>query len=630
MKFTFNKALSLVAVGVISAVQGVQAASVYEIKNLDEVYSQDETAELIGTLKKTRSGYGMDVNANGESVALAKGKKKLSVSEEDNDDGVIDIEDGIAPEEKIKLSINEPIIANNFTFTAQKNDPAKPWLPVFDSVNGTTPPDESVEGEPDTINSVDTYYYAINDAGDKVGSMTAKQKTETYTGSTAGQTSWYYREFEQRGFVKSADGTETILTPPFTTYKKDESSEAVNIGGYSVAAQVNETDLVAGHVGTELSQDSKNRINNCITGNSLPIDICIQEQQFPYNKYGDSYIKYQIRPYVWQLDDAGVVTSEQELPLEDTPSGDTVFIAQGFGLNASGVVVGRSEHYRPGKDSPSSDAFFWAPDDDGNYQPTWIPMIEERDRSIAYDINDNNIVVGSYRQHISGYRRYKFFYFDINNPDVAIVTPNDFSTSLSDFSSWPRDINNKGQVVGSIEISNEKQTPRAKAGFLFDKVTSEFDDLNTLLTCESKGFIKNAEGAWIRAKVNIVDGSGKTLAYNRDIKVVEANGINEDGLIVGTAFVRKPEYKYDTKGKLLIGDNGLPIFALNGNGDPLTSYLPRMVVLESNSQTADNTWRTANNCVDQGNEDQNYERKGGASFAWLFVLPLLWLRRRIL
>ncbi|MGL4833910.1 MAG: DUF3466 family protein, partial [Shewanella sp.] len=25
----------------------------------------------------------------------------------------------------------------------------------------------------------------------------------------------------------------------------------------------------------------------------------------------------------------------------------------------------------------------------------------------------------------------------------------------------------------------------------------------------------------------------------------------------------------------------------------------------------------------------NYERKGAASFMWLFALPLLWLRRRV-
>ena len=29
-------------------------------------------------------------------------------------------------------------------------------------------------------------------------------------------------------------------------------------------------------------------------------------------------------------------------------------------------------------------------------------------------------------------------------------------------------------------------------------------------------------------------------------------------------------------------------------------------------------------------EDKPYERKGAASFAWLFALPLLWLRRRAL
>ncbi|NRD74043.1 DUF3466 family protein [Shewanella sp. VB17] len=633
MKFTLNKALSLVAVGVISALQGVQAASVYEIKNLDEVYSQDETAELIGTLRETRSGYGMAVNTNGESVAVAKGKKKLTVSEDDNNDGIIDIEDGIAPEERIVLSINDPIIANNFTFTAIVNDAVKPWLPVFDSINGTTPPDESSADNPETINSVDAYFYDINDMGVKVGSMTAEQQTVPYAGSTEDQEFWYYREFEERGFVKSIDGTETPLIPPYISYKKDDTTEAVNIGGYSVAVKVNPTGLVVGYVGSELTQDSQNRINSCIDGDrdDWPTDICIQNQQFPYDEFGNNYIKYQVRPYVWQLDGNGAVISEKKLPIEDEldANSNTIYVAQGLGVNASGVVAGRSDHKRPGKDYTSNDAFFWDFDSNGDYQAHAIPMNDDWYKSIGYDIDDNGIMVGSYQLYLDGYLRYKFFYVDTATSDLKIVTPNDFNDSISDRSSWPRDINNQGQVVGSIEITTEKETPRAKGGFLFDKNTNEFNDLNTLLTCESKGFTKNSEGVWTRIKVDIEDGSGKPLSYNRDIKVVEANSINEEGLIVGTAFVRKPEYQYDSEGDLVIGDNGLPIFALDGNGDPLTSYIPRMVVLESGSETVDDAWLTANNCIDDNEEPEDYERQGGASFAWLFALPLLWLRRRI-
>ena len=631
MKLKLDKALSLVAVGVIGVLQGANAASIYEIKNLDEIYSQTDGAELIGTLQGTRSGYGMAINANNDSLGVAKGKKYLSVSEDD--DGVIDIEDGIAPEERVVLSINTPIKANNFTFTAQDNDPSKPWLPTFDSVNGTTDPGLTDPDVPATINSVDVYFFGINDTGVKVGSMTSKELTEPYTGSTADQEFWYYREFEERGFVKNADGTETALVPPLTEYVKDDETPAVNVGGYSVAAKVNADGLVVGYVGTELSKNAKDRIDGCIASDTYPLDVCVQTLQFPYNQYGNSYINYQVRGYVWQLTaDGTAVATKDELPLGLTPSSDSTFIytAQGLGVNTAGIVVGRSHVYRRGnKDKLAYDAAYWTKNDTtGEYDYHWIDMIDDRYQSIAYDINDNGILVGSYKQYLQGYERDKFFYFDTKGT-ADLVTPFDFSSSagISDLSSKPKDINNKGQVVGYIETTHDKEKPRPKAGFLFDKETDDFRNLNQLLTCESKGFEK-VDDKWIRKTVEVADGSGKTLTYNADLVIVEANGINEEGVIVGTVSVRKPQYKFDSNGNLVIGDNGLPIFEVNGYGDPLTSYLPRSVVLQTNGDEATDEWLAANNCVDNNEEPDDYERKGAASFAWLFALPLLWFRRR--
>ncbi|CAM3489046.1 DUF3466 family protein [Shewanella violacea] len=632
MKLKMDKALSLVAVGVISVLQGANAAPVYEIKNLDEIYSQADGAELIGTLKGTRSGYGMAVNANGEAVGLAKGKKYLSVSEDD--DGVIDIEDGIAPEERIVLSINTPIKANNFTFTAEENDQAsKPWLPTFDSVNGTTDPSLTDPVVPSTINSVDAYFYAINDAGVKVGAMTAPEQTAPYTGSTPDQEFWYYRDFEERGFVKNADGIETALVPPLTEYDKGDGTPAVNVGGYSVAAKVNANGLVVGFVGTELSKNAKDRINGCITGTSYPVDVCVQNLQFPYDSYDRSYINYQVRGYVWQLNAEGTaVASGTELPLGLTPSSSstTIYTAQGFSANTQGTVVGRSHVYRKGnKDKLAYDAAYWTKNEaTGDYEYNWVPMIDDRRQSIAFDINDNGILVGSYKQYLQGYERDKFFYFDTNGTG-DLVTPYDFSSStgISDLSSKPKDINNKGQVVGYIETTHDKEKPRPKAGFLFDKNTNDFRNLNQLLTCESKGF-KKVDDKWVRKTVEVIDGTGKKLVYNEDLVVVEANSINEEGLIVGTVSVRKPQYKFDSKGNLVIGDNGLPVFEVNGNGDPLTSYLPRMLVLKTNGAEASDDWLKANDCTDGNEEPDDYERKGAASFAWLFALPLLWFRRR--
>ncbi|WP_372932882.1 DUF3466 family protein, partial [Shewanella putrefaciens] len=159
-------------------------------------------------------------------------------------------------------------------------------------------------------------------------------------------------------------------------------------------------------------------------------------------------------------------------------------------------------------------------------------------------------------------------------------------------------------------------------GFLYEKSTGEFSNLNKLLTCESKGFEKDGSGNWNRHKVAVQDGSGKTLTYNTDILVVEASSINEEGTIVGTAFVRKPSYQFDSSGNVVIGENGLPLFELSGSGEPVTAYIPRMVVLKpvANGEACP---------IDDSTDTGNYERKGAASLAWLFALPLIWFRRRV-
>ena len=620
MKFKLDKTLSLVAVGVLSVLQGVQAAPVYEIINIDL-----DTYNLNGTIDNTRNGYGMAVNANNEAVGTAKGKKKLTVSEDD--DGVIDIEDGVADSETITYSVNLPIIANNFTFNSVGNE----WMPVFESVNGTTAP--TFPEDESTVNSVDTFFYDINDTGLKVGAMTALEKTIVYDGSSETQEFWYYRDYEQRGFVKSGTDTEIPLIPEYSeyVYKAGETEEqTVNVGGFSSAAAVNASGLITGYASTDISENSANIVKSCVDNDSetAPQEICIQAAQFP-NQYGYSDIQYQIRGYVWQYESGNDAPTATMLPLGLEVTNDSVYSAQGLGINDDSVVAGRSYVYRNNdKDRLYYDAAYWTKDidADGNdsYKYNWVDVDQIKDvySSIAYDINDSGILVGSYNKYIDGYRRDKFFYYNIE--DKKVITPNDFYNNLSDLSSRGRDINNKGQVVGYIETTHDKEKPRPKAAFLYDQPTDEFNNVNDLLTCESKGYKKNAEGQWERNLVEVQDGSGKTLTYKSEILVVEGNSINEDGTIVGTAFIRKPSYKFDDEGNIIIGDNGLPFFEINGYGDPVTSFLPRMVVLQPSTSGAE-----ACTVKDDDGSNDNYERKGAASFAWLFALPLLWFRRRV-
>lgn len=620
MKLSLDKTLSLVAIGVVSALGTLPAQAALE----DEAYEivNIEDFDLKGTLPTTLRGYGMGVNASGEMVGVSRGRKQLR--DEDVDDDIIDVEDGIAPEEQISFSVDEPILGNNFTFIASGNAADGAWTPTFDSLGGSTAPNTT------PANSVDAIYYAIDDAGTKVGSVSAPQKTVEYTGDNEDQDFWYYRDFELRGIAKKADGTEVPLIPPFTTYRYEPENGTptdVNVGGWSVAADINASGQIAGYASTAISQFGADRINACFGEDvTLPLDICVQAQQFP-NINGTRNITYQTRGFIWNIDSAGAVTGT-ELPLGLTPPDDSdiVYVAQGLGINDNGVVAGRSDVYRDGDtDDRRQDAGYWIKEanDQGveNYVFKPVPFPDrEYYFTIAYDVNNAGLLVGSYQRYIEGYLRTKFFTFDTTVASAAIKTPNDFYPTLSDLSSQPRDINNKGQVVGSIEITHDKETPRPKSGFLYNSASDELVDLNKVLTCESKGLEPDGD-TWKRHDVKVTDGSGKELSYKTEIRVVDADTIGEDGTIVGTAFVRKPMYQVDENGDLVL-ENGQPVFELNANGQPLTAFLPRAVVLKP-SNGAICTY------VDSDDEDAPYERKGAAGFGWLMLLPLLWLRRKL-
>ncbi|MFT5789719.1 MAG: hypothetical protein ACI8SJ_001837, partial [Shewanella sp.] len=432
---------------------------------------------------------------------------------------------------------------------------------------------------------------------------------------------------------KSETDTEIALIPPYFEYisEQDDGDVTVNVGGFSSATAVNSANMVTGYASTDISKNSASIIDSCVSNNSetAPTDICVQNRQYP-NRNGFRDIQYQTRGYVWRYD-AGTITEALQLPLGLETTNDGVYTSQGLGINTQGAVAGRSHVYRQGNtDRLYFDAAYWTQGNDGSYEYNWVDVDTVKDvrSSIAYDINDNGILVGSYSKYIEGYIRDKFFYIDTNDANAEVVTPNDLYNSLSDLSSRGRSINNNGQIVGYIETTHDKEKPRPKAGFLYDIAKDEFTNLNTLLTCESKGFEKDDAGKWARHEVEVEDGSGKTLTYKSEIKIVEANSINDSGTIVGTAFIRKPSYKFDSTGNIIIGDNGLPLFELNGYGDPVTSFLPRMMVIQTTGEEVSDEWKAANSCIDESGESGDYERQGAASLGWLLMLPLVWLRRR--
>ncbi len=621
MKLKRKAALSAVAVGVIGALGNAVAAPVYKIQNIEDF---DFVGPGKGTLESTRNGYAQGVNNSDELVGIALGRKKLSSADIDED--IIDAEDGISEAETISFSVDKPIIANNYPFVAS-ND----WIPSFVSINGATAPVDS--GDDGAVNSVDAQFFGINFYGVRVGNMTAPEKKEDYTGENADQTFWFYRDYEQRAMALKNDQQINLL-PPYTSYTNDEGKTA-ELGGISGATAINKSNLVVGYASTALAKSSEDRLDrDCLNNTSItiPLNVCIQERQFP-NSSNSILVSYQTRGYVWQInddDDDDPITGT-ELPLGFTPkeSDNSIYPSQALGVNDNGEIVGRSYVEREGNSNRKRyDAAYWTKNQDGSYEYHWIPVpdVKGDDSSIAYDINNNGIAVGSYSTYFSTQTSPvdKFFYFDTKSDTAEMVTPKDFTGNVSDLRSRGRSINDAGQVVGYTEASNASSTTKPKVAFLYDITADKYDNINSLLTCESRGYEKGADGDYTRHKVEVTDGTGKTLTYDSKITVVDATDINDNGTIVGTALIQRPAYQVDINGNPIVDETTKkPLFVLDADGNPVTNAIPRMVVLkpagagEEACETTDVP------------EEVKYKRKGAALFAGLFaLLPLAIFRRR--
>ncbi|GLS84609.1 DUF3466 family protein [Paraferrimonas haliotis] len=586
-------ALSVTLLGALSA--PAVAKPVYEIVNIDD-YD-------LPTLLGTRTSYGKAGNTLGEVIGTSNGRRTTTDFDSDS---------GISDSEVTYLNVTRPIVADLFTFTANETTN---WQLQFDPIIDTTPPSEV-----DSPNTTDSVYFGSNDSGTKVGYASGPVSTlpipPDEDADEDDPDTWYYREFEQRAFYKVGDQDPVFLPPSITSY------EGYNIGGLSQAVSINESNVAVGYGSTELTAGGKSYIDNCIENleenpdTALPIDVCIQTGQFPVN--GSIRIGYQTRAFKWQ-DNNGVVEPVQlEFPIDIDEDDTRLYLAQALGVNNNGVVVGRSHTYRDGDTSSLRyDAVWWTPDNKIN-QITFNNW--DIFDSIAYDINDNGLMIGRSQRYISGYPRYKFFVLDTNEADPRIHEPLDFATTTTDLSSYPRSINNAGQVTGNIEVDYRKDTVRRRHAFLYDHRDESFEDVNNLLTCESKGFEPDGD-SWKRHEVTVTDGRGDTFTYQTIIEVVEGNKILEDGTIIGTAFVSKPNYEVDEEGKVIIGDNGMPFFVLNANGDPITTLIPRIAVLKPTSSGEVCTY-------EDDISNPVYKRKGAALWWLLLAAPLIWWRRR--
>ncbi|MDX1391201.1 MAG: DUF3466 family protein, partial [Rheinheimera sp.] len=204
------------------------------------------------------------------------------------------------------------------------------------------------------------------------------------------------------------------------------------------------------------------------------------------------------------------------------------------------------------------------------------PMVDVDEwlRSSAVAINNNNIAVGNAFKVINSGTRSKLFYFDYNTNRSETVT-GFFNSSNTNATA----INNNNQVVGRGEVIIGGTTTRRNHGFIYDINSDSFRDLNSLLSCNS--------------------------AYT----IVDAQDINNDGVILATALVKKT--RKDSLGNDI----------LDTSGNPEQAEVAITVKLEP----------VANGEVENCNTEQsNYEREGGTvGFGSLiFASVVLWWRRR--
>jgi len=196
---------------------------------------------------------------------------------------------------------------------------------------------------------------------------------------------------------------------------------------------------------------------------------------------------------------------------------------------------------------------------------------------ISYDINNEGIAVGYTSKYINGDLRTKFFYVDTNADNMEMVLPTDFFVGSSSVATA---INEAGKVVGHGEVethNDSSNNPRRTNGFIFDKNTDTFTNLNDLLACESP------------------------------YTIIEARHINDNDEISASAIIK--QQRRDAKGELMVDESG----------EPITEDVIRAVTLKP----------TNGEIEDCSEVEEKIEREGaGFGLASLMLLSLVQLRRR--
>ncbi|WP_404402950.1 DUF3466 family protein [Idiomarina seosinensis] len=386
--------------------------------------------------------------------------------------------------------------------------------------DGLTRSVDFFEGQP-AITS-ESYLYAINSSNSAVGTTTGPFMPVDYT-YTNGEdeeitSTFYVRDFISRG-VWLRDGLNTRIAPP----------ETAEMGGESAIMDVNDNGLAAGYASTAVSPFAQERLSNCVVDDpdavvTRPKEVCyysiwlelynqkatnIAPSYYSRSEYLARRSIYDIRGFLWQLDNNGEVISSTKLGTlqERREDDDRDFSSYALALNNNDIAVGQSWTYHPVRGAIRMPALF----QNGEALP--VTTDERYFWGAATDINDNNRSVGYLVENRAGNLRNTAFYHDLDSPE-PITLPGFFSGS----STVPNAINNNGVIVGTGEIEATISSVRRRVGFWYDSQAEQpsFIDLNETTACDSPYFIVEA---------NDVTDSGEVLATAlKTEEYLDANG----------------------------------------------------------------------------------------------------------
>jgi hypothetical protein len=441
--------------------------------------------------------------------------------------------------------------------------------------------------------STETNVRGINDVGSTAGGgqdvfytlpYTSLPNIDEDTGEDSGSIDLNYvlNNFLLRAFA-TINGSTVALAPI-----------AIEAGGLSDAYDINNNNQVVG-VGSTVntSENLQTQIDICIAGEQLNADDELVQIDVPLESCLRSVMTtasfntvFQQRTMIWQLDDVGNVLSSKALGLllsaeeqaevqatadarsDSDTDPEVVFVSQGRAINDNGIAVGLASALYRDTESVSTFAAIFIDD-------TVSEITDDQDyfRSIATDINNQDIVVGHAFKSINGSTRSKFFVHDINSGDTRF--PEDFFVGSASLATA---INNSGKVVGYGQIeAGVGNTPRRTAGFIYDDNTQEFQNINTLLEC------------------------------NSSFSIVQANGINDANEIAATAVVQRAAR--DIRGEPVLDSDGAEVL------------VDRIVAVK--------LLPIAEGSIDDCGEDTLLLDRQGAGIGWLSMFALLLLGTRL-